>query len=336
MSHTITIQPSGHQFECDSSQSVLEAALQSGFAVPYGCRNGACGACMGRIVSGQVEYPNDVYVGMTLQGESDDKALLCQARACSDLELEVREIGAAKDIQIKTLPVRVHRAERLADDVIRLFLKLPATQRLPFLAGQYIDFLLKNGQRRSFSLANAPHDDALLELHIRRVDEGFFTGFVFERLKEKDLLRIEGPHGSFHLNEESDKPLILMAGGTGFAPIKSLIEHMIHTDDHRPVHLFWGVRNQPDLYLNHLAELWQKKHHQIQYTPVLSEAAADREWTGERGWVHDSVIRHYADLSDHEVYCCGPPPMIEAAKHALKQQGLNEEAFHFDSFEFNH
>ncbi|MGM0564884.1 MAG: CDP-6-deoxy-delta-3,4-glucoseen reductase [Pseudomonadota bacterium] len=336
MSHKVTIQPSGHQFECQTTQSVLDAALQSGFAVPYGCRNGACGACMGRLLSGKVEYPNQAYVGMTLDGEAEDKMLLCQARAVGDLEIEIREIGAAQDIQIKTLPVRVHRIERPADDVTRLYLKLPATQRLPFLAGQYIDFLLKNGQRRSFSLANAPHDDELLELHLRRVEGGLFTGFVFDQLQTGDLLRIEGPHGSFHLNEDEEKPLIMVAGGTGFAPLKSLVEHMLHTDDDRPVHLFWGARNAQGLYLHDLAQLWAKKHDNIHYTPVLSDEPIDSDWAGERGLVHQSVINQYPDLSRYEVYCCGPPPMIEAASRDFVAAGLPSQAFHFDSFEFNH
>lgn len=332
MSFKVTIQPSGHQFSCEPTQTVLEAALKHGFAFPYGCRNGSCGACMGKLLAGDIAYGDGAYVDLTLQSEAADKALFCQAMPRTDLTIEVGEIGAARDIQIKTLPVRVQRLVRLADDVMALYLKLPATQRMPFLAGQYLDILLKNGKRRSFSMANAPHDDELIELHVRRVEGGYFTSFVFEQLKEKDLLRIEGPHGSFFFDEESDKPIIAMAGGTGLAPIKSILEHMVHTENPRPVHLFWGVRRQRDLYLPDLPGELQQQLPQLRYTPVLSEPEPD--WAGERGWVHEAVLRHYPDLSAYEVYTCGPPPMIEAARPAFAAAGLPAAALRFDAFDF--
>ena len=334
MSFKIHLQPSGHSFECEPEQTVLEAALKHGFAFPYGCRNGACGACMGELLEGEVHYPEGSYVNMTLAREEGNKALFCQAKPKSDLSIEIKEIGAAKDIQIKTLPVRVDQLEKLADDVMRVYLRMPATQRMPFLAGQYIDFLLKNGKRRSFSMANAPHDDERIELHIRHVPGGYFTDFVFEQLKEKSLLRIEGPHGSFCLNEESDKPIIMVAGGTGFAPIKSVMEHLIYTESQRPVHLFWGARAKADLYLAGLVEEWSKQYRGFSYTPVLSEPLPQDDWQGMTGWVHEAVLQHYPELSTYETYLCGPPPMIDAARETFKKAGLPEEAFYSDSFDF--
>lgn len=336
MSFKIHLKPSGHSFDCEPEQPVLEAALKHGFAFPYGCRNGACGACMGELLEGEVEYPEGTYVNMTLAREEGNKALFCQARATTDLTIEIKEIGAAKDIQVKTLPARVHSLEKLAEDVMCLQLRLPATQRMPFLAGQYIDFLLKNGQRRSFSMANAPHDDELIELHIRHVPGGYFTGFVFEQLLEKSLLRIEGPHGSFSINEDSDKPIIMVAGGTGFAPIKSLMQHLIHIESKRPVHLFWGARAKPDLYLHDLALSWIEQYPDFSYTPVLSEQGSDDHWQGATGWVHERVLEKIpaASLSAYEVYACGPPPMINALQSQLLAAGLAADSFFADAFDF--
>lgn len=336
MSFKIHLKPSGHSFACEPQQSVLEAALKNGFAFPYGCRNGACGACMGELLEGEVEYPAGSYVNMTLARQDGRKALFCQAQPKTDLIIEIVEIGAAKDIQVKTLPVRVQSLEKLAQDVMCLRLRLPATQRMPFLAGQYIDFILKNGQRRSFSMANAPHDDELIELHVRHVPEGYFTGFVFEQLQEKSLLRIEGPHGSFCLNEESDQPIIMIAGGTGFAPIKSLMQHLIYTQSTRPVHLFWGARAKADLYLDKLASSWADQYANFSYTPVLSAEKPEDEWQGARGWVHDAVLEKLASdsLSAYEAYVCGPPPMVDAVKVSLLAAGLDEQSFFADAFEF--
>ena len=331
-----SLKPSGHSFDCEPGQSVLEGALKQGFAFPYGCRNGACGACMGELLEGQVDYPEGSYVNMTLAREGGNKALFCQAQPKTDLSIEIKEIGAAKDIQIKTLPARVHGLEKLADDVMRLRLRLPATQRMPFLAGQYIDFLLKNGQRRSFSVANAPHDDEVIELHIRRVNQGYFTGFVFDQLQENALLRIEGPHGSFCLNEASDKPIIMVAGGTGFAPIKSVMQHLIHMQSRRPVTLFWGARDKQDLYLDELVKSWLQQYPHFSYIPVLSEAKPEDEWLGETGWVHTAVLEHIPleAVSAYEVYACGPPPMIDALKSSLLMKGLDEGSFFADAFDF--
>ena len=149
------------------------------------------------------------------------------------------------------------------------------------MAGQYIDFVLKDGRHRAFSMANPPHDDAFIELHIRHVEGGEFTDYVFNQLEEKTVLRVEGPHGSFHLREDSDRPIILMAGGTGFAPIKGIIEHAVAEGIKRPMHLYWGVRAKEDLYLNELAEQWVATVPGFRYTPVLSQPNAADQWQGE-------------------------------------------------------
>ena len=223
----VTLQPSGHTFEVEQGETVLAAALRQGFVLPYGCRNGACGSCKGRILEGSVEYGIYQEKALPPAEKAQGKALFCQAKPLSDLVLEARTIGAVKDIPIKTLPCRVQKMQRLADDVVLLYLKLPANERLQFLAGQYLEFLLRDGSRRSFSMANAPHDDELIQLHVRHVPGGQFTDHVFGKMKERDILRFEGPHGTFFLREDSDKPIVFIASGTGFAPIKSVIEHEI-------------------------------------------------------------------------------------------------------------
>ena len=229
--HTVTLQPSGHQFQVEEGEAVLAAALRQGFVLPYGCKNGACGSCKGKILSGSVDYGVYQPKALTDEEKAQGKALFCQAKPLSDLVLEARTIGAAKDIQVKKLPCRVQKLERLSDDVMVLQLKLPANEKLVFLAGQYIEFLLKDGSRRSFSIANPPHDAELIELHVRHVAGGQFTDHVFGKMKERDILRCEGPLGTFFLREESDKPIVFVASGTGFAPIKAVIEHMFHKGD---------------------------------------------------------------------------------------------------------
>jgi CDP-4-dehydro-6-deoxyglucose reductase len=327
----ITLRPSGHVFHVQDGETVLEAALREGFRLPYGCRNGTCGSCKGKVAAGTVDHGKSQDNALNANERAAGMALFCQAQPRSDLIIECREIGVAKDIPVKTLPCRVQSLERVAPDVMRIRLRLPASERLQFLAGQYIDILLRNGTRRSLSLANPPHDDGLLELHLRNYG-GPFSTHVFTQMKEKDILRFEGPLGTFYLREDSLKPAVLVAGGTGFAPIKAIIEHAIHQKLTRPLLLYRGARHAADLYLNELPEAWQREHG-ITYVPVLSDATAEETWTGRRGLVHEAVIADLPDLSGHEVYACGAPAMIDAARRDFTTGcGLPEAAFYADAF----
>jgi CDP-4-dehydro-6-deoxyglucose reductase len=334
MAFNITLQPSGHKFAVPAGETVLAAALDAGFNLPYGCRNGACGACKGKVLEGRVDFGGAQEHALPENERAAGMALFCCATPQSDLVLEVKEVGAVKDIPLKTMPCRVQHLEKLADDVMLMTLKLPTNERLQFLAGQYIEFLLKDGKRRAFSLANAPHDDEFLQLHLRLIPGGTFTEHVFHAMREKEILRFEGPHGSFFLREDSDKPIILLAGGTGFAPIKGIVEHAIHNKIMRPMTLYWGAKSHAGLYLDALPRQWAAAHPHIRYVPVLSEPLPADGWDGRTGLVHEAVLADCADLSRHQVYACGAPAMIEAAKRDFTARGLPDGEFYADIFSF--
>ncbi|MDH5446765.1 MAG: CDP-6-deoxy-delta-3,4-glucoseen reductase [Gammaproteobacteria bacterium] len=335
MSYTITIQPSGHQFTVDTDETILDAALRQGFNLSYGCRNGACGSCKGKVLSGQVSYGEIEPIALDEDDRADNITLFCQAIPQGDLSIEAHEIGAIKDIPVKTLPCKVSKLERLNHDVMLVELKLPATERLQFLAGQYIDFLLPDGRRRSFSIASAPHHDAIIELHIRHIDGGRFTSEVFDNLQLKSIMRIEGPLGSFFLREDSNRPVIFMAGGTGFGPIKGIIDHAIAANITRPMHIYWGARTKEDLYMNDVAQAYADQYAHIQYIPVLSEPKEEDNWAGRAGYVHDAICEDFADLSTYEIYGSGRPAMIHAGTDAFAKQGLNLDNYYSDVFEFS-
>jgi CDP-4-dehydro-6-deoxyglucose reductase len=334
MSFLVKIATTGHRFRISNGQSILDAALAQGIGLPYGCRNGACGSCIASLISGNAHYPDgepDALEGRS----SSDLVVLCKAHAESDLVIAVREVQANPDIIIKTLPCRAEHLQRLSHDVMQVMLKLPESERLQFLAGQYIEFILKDGRRRAFSIANAPHRDEFLELHIRHVPGGSFTGHVFEQMKDRTLLRIEGPLGSFYLRETSTRPIIMMAGGTGFAPLKGMLEHAFYIGLDRPIHLFWGVRARHDLYMDELPRAWAEQYPYFRYTAVLSEPEnGGQAWSGATGLVSDAVLATYPQLQAFDVYMSGPPAMIEAATPRFVAHGARLDHLYSDAFEF--
>lgn len=334
MSHQVTVMPSNHSFSVAVDETVLSAAMEAGINLPYGCRNGACGACKGKVIAGEVDY-GEYQPGTLSEAEKEvGQALFCCAKPLTDLVIECREVSANNGIRPRILPARVQQMKKLSHDVMALYLKLPSNERLQFLAGQYIDFLLKDGKRRAFSLANAPHDDGLLELHLRLIAGGQFTKYVFSEMQEKAILRLEGPFGSFYLREDSDKPVIFVAGGTGFAPIKGIIEHMLHHNMQRRIVLYWGARTLQDLYMHALPEQWQVAHANFSYIPVLSEALAEDGWQGRSGLVHEAVLQDFPDLGAYQIYCCGAPAMVETAHKDFQRHGMPEHEFFSDAFTF--
>lgn len=336
MSFQITIKSTNHVFTADADDNVLNAALKAGITIPYGCRNGACGSCKGDILVGSVDQGEYQPEALSEEEKMQGKALFCCCKPLTDLVIDVKEVRMAGEVQVKKLPCRVHKIDKVASDVAVLYLKLPTNERMQFMAGQYIDFLLKDGKRRSFSLANAPHDDEFLQLHIRHVPGGNFSHHVFYEMKEKAILRIEGPLGTFFLREDSDKPIILMAGGTGFAPIKSIVEHAFHKKIDRTIILYWGVRSLADLYMPSLPAQWQAENPNFTFIPVLSELNPEDNWTGRTGFVHQAILDDFEDMSGFQVYACGAPAMCEIGHKAFTQQrNLPEDEFYSDAFTFS-
>ncbi len=340
MSYQVIIKPSNHTFTIETGESILQAALRQGISLPYGCRNGSCGACRGKILQGHIDYGRYDEATLTEQDKLQGFALFCCASTLSEnLVIECHEVDTLKDVKIRTMPCRVHKLDRVAPDVMVIYLKLPTNERLQFLPGQYIDILLKDGKRRSFSLANAPQDDEFLQLHARNYPGGVFSEHVFTRMKEKDILRIEGPLGSFYLREvpNDETTLIFLASGTGFAPIKSILEHIFSMlpshEKSRKILLYWGVRIKADLYLDDLVKKWISTYKNFSYIPVLSDPLPSDQWAGRVGLVHQAVLEDIPNLASYQIYACGSPLMVKAAYQDFTQlRSLPATQFFSDAF----
>lgn len=333
MSFQISVQPSNRQFTCEDGETVLAAAIRSGVGLPYGCKNGACGSCKGKLLSGSIDQGKHQEKALSAAEAEHGQALFCCALPRTDLVIEAREVLGVGEFPIKKMPSRVAKIERPSDDVAIISLQLPANERLQYLAGQYIEFLLRDNKRRSYSMANAPYKDGYITLHIRHMPGGLFTDQVFDTLKERDILRFEGPMGTFFLREDSEKPMVLLASGTGFAPIKAIIEQATHNKNERPIVLYWGGRRPKDLYMHEMCEEWARSLPNFRYIPVISDALPEDNWNGRAGFVHRAVIDDLPDLSSYQVYACGAPIVVESAKRDfIALCKLPEEEFYADSF----
>ncbi len=339
MTFSVSVQPSGHQFEVGDDETVLAAAMRSGIGLPYGCRNGACGSCKGRVVEGRVRHDPHQASALSADEEARGLALFCSAHPESDLVIEAREVRGIGDIPIKKLPVRVASLTRAAPDVVVVRLQLPASERLQYLPGQYLEIIMKDGRRRSYSMAGAPETADQLELHIRHTPGGAFSDHVFgvgggaKQMKERDILRFEGPFGSFFLRDDSARPIVFVASGTGFAPIKAILEHAVLKAIDRPMTLYWGGRRPHDLYHDEIVRGWESTLPSFRYIPVVSDALAEDRWNGRTGFVHRAVMDDFGDLSAHQVYACGAPVMVDAARRDfIAACGLPEDEFHADAF----
>lgn len=331
----VSIAGSEKTFLVNEGESILSAALRQGVMLPYSCKNGTCGSCKGLVLNGEVHYPFHPPLALQRHEIGEGLALMCQAEPLETLVVKVREIEAVRDIQVRILPARVIEKTVLAENVVRLRLKLPKAQRLQFLAGQYVDVLLSGGKRRAFSIASCPSLEDELELHIRHVEGGDFTGYVFDEMKVKDILRFEGPQGNFFVrNDHTERPMIMVGGGTGFAPLKSMIENLLEHSDRREIHLYWGSRTWEELYLDELPSQWAREHGHIHYRRAISEPESSPDRNGFTGFVHEAVIEDFPDLAGFDVYMSGPPAMIETAKQSFGERGLEEQRLFYDSFEF--
>ncbi len=332
MSRTVTLQASGKRFEVEPGETVLEAARRAGLALPYSCLAGVCGSCKATLIEGECAYPRNPPSALDASERLRHKVLLCQAVPASDLVIAAREVASVADIPLRRFELVLFDKQRLGDDVVRLLLRTGDGEPLRRLAGQYLDVLLADGKRRAFSIANAPHEDDLVELHVRHVAGGGFTSWVFDTMQLGDRLTVEAPLGTFVAREDSERPLLFVAGGTGFAPVKALIEHFLHLGTRRPMAFYRGVRSVDDLYLRELPERWARDVAGFRYVPVLSEAGAT---TGLRaGFVHEAVLEDWPDLSGVDLYMGGPPTMIDAGRRAFVQAGLPEDRLFYDSFDY--
>ena len=337
MTHAITVEPSGRQFECAEDETILLAAIRQGIPLPYGCKDGACGSCKCKRISGEVQMDSHQAKALSPEEAAQGLILTCRARAQSAVVLESKQVTAADALPVRKMPARIASLEKLADDVMRVRLQLPAAEVFQYRAGQYVDIILRDGARRSYSMGNAAHTQAEvggIELHIRHLPGGAFTDPLFNgTVKEKGILRLEGPMGSFYLREsDPDSPIIMLASGTGFAPIKALLEHMAFEGVKRPTTVYWGGRRPQDLYLHDWMLAHAAAHAHVSYVPVVSDALPADQWTGRSGFVHRAVLEDHANLSAFQVYACGAPIVIESAQRDFLAQGLDAEAFFADSF----
>ena len=327
----LTVHPGNHEIRARPGETVLEAGLRAGLTLPYECRNGGCGMCKGMVLYGQVEHGAYQKSVLTDDERTLGKILFCCATPISDLELEYETGAAAAELAVKTLDVVVARMQKAAEDVMILRLNLPEGSRLDFLAGQYFNVVLEDGARRAFSFATAPGDTDEIEMHVRLIPGGRFTPRVFTQMKEGERLRIEGPFGRFELRE-GDRPILFVAGATGFAPVKSLLEHAFNAGLKRRMMLYWGVRRREDLYMAELPQRWAREHPNFTFVPVLSEPQPSDRWDGRTGLVHEAILQDFPDLSGCEIYACGSVRMVETARPAFVAQGLREDACFADAF----
>jgi CDP-4-dehydro-6-deoxyglucose reductase len=313
-------------------ERLLEAALREGVVMPFDCRNGGCGKCKATLLQGTVDYGVYQEEFLTAEERARGAVLACCATPLSDIELEYVPVGTLGNVPVKVYTARVVKLEKLSHDVMQVFLKVEGDETPRFYAGQYINILLPDGDKRSFSFATAPHQRELVELQIRRIPGGKYTAHVFEAMKVGDVVRFEGPLGSFFLREDSAKPMIFVAGATGFAPVKSMVEHAFHVGSKRRMYLYWGVRSLRDLYLPDLPRQWEREHDNFRFVPVLSAPRPEDHWEGRVGLVHEAILADFPDLASHQVYACGSAGMVQAAHPAFMARGLSEHDCFSDAF----
>lgn len=332
VTYTVTLQASGKQFAVGDDQHVLDAAQKAGLALPYSCLAGVCGSCKATLISGQCTYPHNPPTALNAAEQQSHKILLCQAVPSSDLVIAAREVASLADMPHGEFALELIEKTKIGPDVACLRLRDTHGRAMRRLAGQYLDVILEDGKRRAFSIANAPHEGADIDLHVRRVAGGGFTSYVFDDMPLGTIWRVEGPLGTFVPREDSERPILMVAGGTGFAPVKALIEHFLHLGSRRHITLYWGARAASDLYLRALPEHWSRTMTNFEFVPVVTEA---EQAEGLRvGLIHEAVLEDHADLSAFDIYMSGPPAMIDAGRRGFVEARLPEDRLYYDSFDY--
>jgi CDP-4-dehydro-6-deoxyglucose reductase len=322
----VKFEPSNVELPSDGESTVLDTALAAGFFPKHSCRRGDCRACETRVVSGTVRYAT----GVIPDGLKSDHCLTCLAIPTADVALDAPEVASVPGRRIVKVGARVTSVDRVSEDVAVVRVQTPTGGEFKFDPGQYLDVVLRDGARRSYSMANAPTEDGQVEWHIRAMPAGSFSQHVYQNLKARDLLRIEGPFGSFTLRDTA-APLIFLASGTGYAPIASMMRAHGESLAKRGATFYWGGRREEDLYAMEEATAWADSAAGFKFVPVLSDS--DVDWQGRTGFVHEAVQKDHPDLSGFEVYACGNPLMIDAARHTFRTEcGLVENNFFSDSF----
>jgi len=317
MAYKIEIQPADVHFNSDNI--ILTDALEQSVPLEYSCKTGECGSCSAEVLAGEVKNESGEIV-------HSGSILTCQSKALSDVTLKANYYPELAYQKIQTLPCKVVNSQFVTDDILVLKLRFPPTASFDYLPGQYVNLNFK-GIKRSYSIANAKRIAGEIELHIRKLPNGQMSEALFSGIKENQLMRVEGPKGTFFIRD-NDKPLILLAGGTGIAPVKAMVEKLIENKDKRDIYIYWGMNNENSFYLNVFEEL-AKEFSNIHYTPVLS---SDVEWCGRMGFVHQAVCDDFDSLHGYEVYACGSPVMINIAKKSFMNKKLPKEQFLSDAF----
>jgi NAD(P)H-flavin reductase/ferredoxin len=331
MTFRVNLPESGLAFDCGAGESLLDAAARAGLELPYSCRSGVCGSCEGEVLAGDFVLTTRNGDGPAETGPAQ-RVKLCRLKPRSDMAIQPREVRKLDPSAQKTVKAKVYKISKPAADIAVLKLRFPAGVRAKFKAGQYLNVLLDGGMVRSFSMANTPHESDGVELHVRYLPNGVFAEQLFNLLKPGDVVNVRLPFGDFYLRE-SEQPIVFVAGGTGFAPVKSIVEDMVRKGVKRPVRLYFGARTPQLLYMHELCERWAREIPGFVYVPVVSDAGPTADWAGRTGLVHRAVLEDLPDLSGHQVYACGAPLMIEAAREAFERQGrLDHGAFFCDAF----